>query len=137
MKFDQDWMYQVKEVAERLNVSKQTIYRAIESGALDGLKIGTGRGTLRISGSALNTWLNSCSEAAYAAYVEGGESPEATDEPGTSDAAADGLACVVCGANFLETAVSHVPVGHSETGSQVFACVGRCEKVGTETAEVA
>jgi hypothetical protein len=36
---------------------------------------------------------------------------------------ADGLACVVCGADFLRVCVSHVPVGRSVTGSQVFACV--------------
>jgi hypothetical protein len=36
---------------------------------------------------------------------------------------ADGLACVVCGADFLRVRVRHVPVGRSVTGSQVFACV--------------
>jgi len=35
---------------------------------------------------------------------------------------ADGLACVACGANYLDVVVPHVPVGHSETGSQVFVC---------------
>jgi hypothetical protein len=37
---------------------------------------------------------------------------------------ADGLACVVCGADYLRVHVPHVPVGRSGTGSQVFACVG-------------
>jgi hypothetical protein len=37
---------------------------------------------------------------------------------------ADGLACVMCGADFLRVRVPHVPVGRSVTGSQVFACVG-------------
>ena len=37
---------------------------------------------------------------------------------------ADGLACVVCGANYLRTRVTHTPVGRSLTGSQVFACTG-------------
>jgi hypothetical protein len=37
---------------------------------------------------------------------------------------ADGLACVVCGADYLRVRVRHVPVGRSVTGSQVFACVG-------------
>jgi hypothetical protein len=36
---------------------------------------------------------------------------------------ADGLACVVCGADFLRVRVPQVPVGRSVTGSQVFACV--------------
>jgi hypothetical protein len=37
---------------------------------------------------------------------------------------ADGLACVVCGADYLRVRVAHVPVGRSVTGSQVFVCVG-------------
>ena len=36
---------------------------------------------------------------------------------------ADGLACVVCEADYLRVRVSHVPVGRSVTGSQVFTCV--------------
>lgn len=39
---------------------------------------------------------------------------------------ADGLACVVCGADYLRVRVPHVPVGRSVTGSQVLACVGCC-----------
>ena len=39
---------------------------------------------------------------------------------------ADGLACVVCGADYLRVRVPHVPVGRSVTGSQVFACLGCC-----------
>ncbi len=35
---------------------------------------------------------------------------------------ADGLACVVCGTDYIQVAVPHRPVGRSETGSQVFAC---------------
>jgi len=37
---------------------------------------------------------------------------------------ADGLACVVCGANYLRIRVPHIPVGRSLTGSQIFACAG-------------
>jgi hypothetical protein len=39
-----------------------------------------------------------------------------------SPSQADGLACVVCGADFLRVLVAHVPMGRSLTGSQVFAC---------------
>ena len=39
---------------------------------------------------------------------------------------ADGLACVVCGADFLRVPVPHLPVGRSVTRSQVFACAGAC-----------
>ncbi|MFJ4845124.1 hypothetical protein [Streptomyces sp. NPDC088733] len=40
-----------------------------------------------------------------------------------SDAAKDGLECVICGADYLRVRTPHVPVGRSETGSQIFACV--------------
>jgi hypothetical protein len=44
---------------------------------------------------------------------------------------ADGLACVVCGADYLTERVAHRPVGRSHTGSQVFACSLSCaDKVG-------
>lgn len=39
---------------------------------------------------------------------------------------ADGLACVVCGADYLTVKVAHTPVGRSHTGSQVFACSASC-----------
>jgi hypothetical protein len=41
-------------------------------------------------------------------------------------AQADGLACVVCGADYLTVRVPHRPVGRSVTGSQVFACSATC-----------
>jgi len=46
---------------------------------------------------------------------------------GLTTAQADGLACVICDRDYLRTRGSRsVPVGRSVTGSQVFACVGRC-----------
>ena len=39
---------------------------------------------------------------------------------------ADGLACVVWGADYLRVHIPHVPVGWSITGSQVFACISYC-----------
>ncbi|MGQ0773500.1 MAG: hypothetical protein ACT4NY_03630 [Pseudonocardiales bacterium] len=53
---------------------------------------------------------------------------------GLSPLQADGLACVVCGADFLRVRVPHVPVGRSVTGSQVFACVGCCPDDARRTA---
>lgn len=50
---------------------------------------------------------------------------EAARQGGTADQA-DGTACVTCGRVFRADPVPHVPVGHSHTGSQVFACVGAC-----------
>jgi hypothetical protein len=60
-----------------------------------------GKGVLRVTGEAINTYLAACTVTA---------------------AQADGLACVTCGADFLTVATPHVPVGRSHTGSQVFAC---------------
>jgi hypothetical protein len=45
---------------------------------------------------------------------------------GLTNAQADGLACVICGADYLRVRLAHVPAGRSAMGSQVFACVGRC-----------
>lgn len=78
MLFQDNRMYRVKAVAEALDVSANTIYRAIEAGKLDALKIGTGNGTLRVTGRAVNVYLNSCSEAAYESFVVNGE--PVTDE---------------------------------------------------------
>ncbi|MQA10535.1 MAG: helix-turn-helix domain-containing protein [Pseudonocardiaceae bacterium] len=57
-------MYRVRSVAEALDVSVATIYRAIESGKLDALKHGTGKGTLRVPGQAVNDYINSCAGSA-------------------------------------------------------------------------
>jgi excisionase family DNA binding protein len=60
-------MYRVKAVAELLDVSVATIYRAIESGALRALKVGTGKGALRIPADAIEDYVNVCQQAALAA----------------------------------------------------------------------
>lgn len=118
MQFESTRMYRVKAVADALDVSVATIYRAVESGKLDAFKIGTGKGAIRIPGYAIPAYLEDC---ARAAAVPG-------ERVGLTDALAHGRACVVCGSLFVLTGVSHVPVGHSGTGSQTFACVGRCEQ---------
>jgi hypothetical protein len=43
---------------------------------------------------------------------------------------ADGLACVVCDADYLAVKVPHRPVGRSLTGSQIFACSTTCMAPG-------
>ena len=43
--------------------------------------------------------------------------------PGLNDTQADGLACVICAADFYRTGHTARPVGRSRTGSQVFACI--------------
>lgn len=43
---------------------------------------------------------------------------------GLTDAQAEGLACIICGRDYLCPRGSRsIPVGHSVTGSQLFACV--------------
>jgi excisionase family DNA binding protein len=118
--------YRVKAVAERYDVSLATIYRAIETGKLDALKIGV---ALRIPDYALTAFENTAAEAAYADVQAGtvtttdDEAPVMIDGYGPlNEAQADGRACVVCRADFLATGVSAFPVGHSHTGSQIFAC---------------
>lgn len=54
----------VSEAARQLDVDDNTIYRAIESGALTALRIGKGRGTLRIPRDAWAAYLDACREAA-------------------------------------------------------------------------
>ena len=53
MQVDSTRNYRVRDVAEHFNLSRQTIYRAIEAGQLEALKVGVGRGTWRIPGSAV------------------------------------------------------------------------------------
>ncbi|WP_238412272.1 helix-turn-helix transcriptional regulator [Saccharothrix deserti] len=66
MQVDGTRMYRVKAVAEMLDVSVATIYRAIESGALRALKIGTGKGALRVEADAITEYKKSCQQAALA-----------------------------------------------------------------------
>lgn len=57
-------MYRVKDVAGHFEVSVATIYRAIESGALDAVKLGSGRGTLRVTGAAVLVYAAACAPGA-------------------------------------------------------------------------
>ncbi len=50
----------VKDVAERLNVSPSLVYQLVESGKLPVHRIGTGRGTIRVSQSDLESYLAGC-----------------------------------------------------------------------------
>lgn len=77
-------MYRVKAVAEMFDVSVSTIYRAIEAGQLDVLKIGSGKGSIRITEDAIRLFALECAEAAHRAYVVGGESVESADDTDTT-----------------------------------------------------
>lgn len=65
MQLERTRMYRVKDVAEHFDASVSTIYRAIESGHLDALKLGTGKGTLRVTGAAVLAYAEACARAAY------------------------------------------------------------------------
>lgn len=65
MQIDRSRVYRVRAVAELLDVSPKSIYRAIESGQLEAYKIGTGKGTLRIPGAALVVYLDACTLGAF------------------------------------------------------------------------
>jgi excisionase family DNA binding protein len=64
-------MYRVKDVAEHFDVSVSTIYRAIESGQLDALKLGRGQGTVRVPGCAVLAYAARCGQASTEASVTG------------------------------------------------------------------
>jgi excisionase family DNA binding protein len=73
-------LYRVRDVAEHFDVSVATIYRAIESGQLTALKLGTGTGTFRVTGAAVVAYAEACVQAAYAAWFPGGTSGDHADD---------------------------------------------------------
>jgi excisionase family DNA binding protein len=78
-------LYRVRDVAEHFDVSVATIYRAIESGQLKALKLGTGTGTFRVSGAAVLAYAESCLRAAYRSWFPA----DVSDDPPTGDLSAD------------------------------------------------
>jgi excisionase family DNA binding protein len=64
-------LYRVRDVAEHFDVSVATIYRAIESGQLAALKLGTGTGTFRVSGAAVAAYAEACVQAAHQSWFRG------------------------------------------------------------------
>jgi excisionase family DNA binding protein len=64
MQIDRTQIYRAKTVAEALDVSVATIYRAVESGALRARRLGTRRGAVRISGAAVLDYIAACERAA-------------------------------------------------------------------------
>lgn len=57
-------LYRVRAVAELLDVSIATVYRAVRSGSLGALRIGTGGGAVRVPGSAVADYVDACERAA-------------------------------------------------------------------------
>jgi len=89
MQVDGTRMYRVRDVAEGLDVSVATIYRAIESGVLPALKVGTGNGALRIPGVAVQKYMRACEQAARQTPALPPETAEACAP--ASGAVADGV----------------------------------------------
>jgi excisionase family DNA binding protein len=50
-----DFMLRVPELAERLDVSEQSVYRLLSSGALPGIRVG---GVWRVPAEVLDRWIN-------------------------------------------------------------------------------
>jgi excisionase family DNA binding protein len=73
-------LYRVRDVAEHFDVSVATIYRAIESGQLTALKLGTGTGTFRVTGAAVAAYAEACVRAAYESWFPGGGSADHADD---------------------------------------------------------
>lgn len=53
-------VFRVSAVAGMYDVSKSTIYRAVGTGQLDALRLGTGKGAIRILEPALTAWVRAC-----------------------------------------------------------------------------
>jgi excisionase family DNA binding protein len=74
MQVERTRLYRVRDVAEHFDVSVATIYRAIESGQLTALKLGTGTGTFRVTGAAVLAYTEACVRAAFESWFPGGSS---------------------------------------------------------------
>jgi excisionase family DNA binding protein len=83
-------LYRVRDVAEHFDVSVATIYRAIESGQLKALKLGTGTGTFRVSGAAVLAYAEACVRAAYRAWFAGGRCAEHAEDQAAEHPAPQG-----------------------------------------------
>lgn len=102
---DSAQLFRVRALAEMWQVSPATVYRLVESGQLPALRFGKGKGALRVTGEAVNTYLT---------------------QAGTATTQAGALACVACGTELVMGKVAHALVGTSPTGASVFACIGEC-----------
>ncbi len=89
MQVESTRLYRVRDVAEHFDVSVATIYRAIESGQLSVLNLGTGTGALRVTGAAVVAYAESCTQAAYRSWFPGGTASEVEQSCG-GDLAVEG-----------------------------------------------
>jgi excisionase family DNA binding protein len=93
MQVERTRLYRVRDVAEHFDVSVATIYRAIESGQLAALKLGTGTGTFRVTGAAVAAYAEACVRAAYQSwFTDSGSADHAVDRPVNRGESAVGVA---------------------------------------------
>jgi len=109
MPVERSRLYRVKAVAESLDVSVATIYRAVESGALRAVRLGTGKGAVRVPGEAITAYITACQRAAA-------KTPRAQSEP------SEAVTCVICGADLGTSPAGRYVVGRAQDGSHLFAC---------------
>ncbi|HEX5408012.1 MAG TPA: helix-turn-helix domain-containing protein [Pseudonocardiaceae bacterium] len=64
MQVESTQLFTVKDVAGMFAVSSATVYRLVESGELPALRFGTGKGSLRVRGEAVNAYLAACTVSA-------------------------------------------------------------------------
>ncbi len=60
---EQEPMLTVAEIAAQLRVSKWTVYRLIEDGALKAIRVGRGKGSIRVFESAYKDYVAQCQVA--------------------------------------------------------------------------
>ncbi|WP_246869070.1 helix-turn-helix domain-containing protein [Saccharopolyspora sp. ASAGF58] len=74
-------MFRVKAVAQMLDVHVSTVYRLADSGRLHSVRVGFGKGGLRIPADSLNAYLKSLGMAPVETPVTDGDSAaEATND---------------------------------------------------------
>jgi excisionase family DNA binding protein len=62
-------MLTVRQVKERLNVALATVYSLLDSGELEGVRIGVGRGTWRVREESLQAYLERRTQKGKAASM--------------------------------------------------------------------
>lgn len=115
MQFEPTRWYKVRPIAEDLDVSVATIYRAVECGDLEAVRIGRGKGAIRVPGDAAAAYIDACKRAAATA--------PRTDLAQT--------VCVICGLDLDSSPVGRYPVGRTQAGAQVYACESHRESTSS------
>ena len=70
MQVNRTRMLRVRTVAAMFDVSVATIYRAIESGKLRALRIGSGKGAVRVPEHEVHAYAQACLTAAHSTPVD-------------------------------------------------------------------